>query len=357
MTWTADKPKKTGWYWYRATPSAEPHPVKIFDASVMYLWPCDDRATDKENVAKRLTGCAGEFAGPINPPLPAGNHSERREYTAIKLVFRLAKILPADQPLSVPLLRLMMASNDVRHIQKLMLAKDERIGQSNAFEEAVLNGEILHLERLLCGHLYEAGVAFREIDRPHPEIADAAVCGTEYEPTLQRLREMYASDPPGAFHRSFLYEVRNQFGFHYKPERIKTKLEEFLASGALDAEVIHAEELSGLSRYVIADHISIGIVQDILKAELPDLHEVYGKTLSKALALARDLSDVVDLMLLPLLEKDQSAILNQETGTLSAQVELMDAKQEVDEMRASSMSTEQPESSQAAEEVKERSTS
>jgi hypothetical protein len=24
MTWTTDKPRRTGWYWYSATPDAEP---------------------------------------------------------------------------------------------------------------------------------------------------------------------------------------------------------------------------------------------------------------------------------------------------------------------------------------------
>ena len=73
--------------------------------------------------------------------------NERHVYPAYRLTFRLAKVLPADEPLSIPLLRLMMASNDVRHIQKLMLSKNEQIGQGNQFEEAVLNGEILHFER------------------------------------------------------------------------------------------------------------------------------------------------------------------------------------------------------------------
>jgi len=254
------------------------------------------------------------------------------QYEAVRLVFRLADVFPVDQPLSVPLLRLMMASNDVRHIQKLMLAKDERIGQSNDFENVVLNGEILHLERMLCGHLYEAGTAFRNIDIPHPEIASTAVQGTEYEPSLQRLREVYASEPPGAFHNSFLYEVRNKFGFHYKDQAIQHKLEEFLRRGDVEAVVIHAE-LSGLSRYVIADHVSIGMLQDILDAELPDLHEAFGKAMDKALLLARDLSDVVDLMLLPLIEQHESAIIKRETGTLSVQCDLVNAKQKVDERK------------------------
>jgi hypothetical protein len=233
----------------------------------------------------------------------------------------------------------MMASNDLRHVQKLMLSKDERIGQGNTFENNVLNGEILHLERMLCGHLYEAGTAFRKIDIPNPDVANTAVQGTEYEASLQRLREIYASDPPGAFHRSFLYEVRNKFGFHYKPEAIQYKLEEFLRRGDVEAEVIHAE-LSGLSRYVIADQVSIGMLQDILNAELPDLHEAFEKAMGKALRLAGDLSDVVDMMLLPLIEQRESAIIKRETGTLSVQCDLMTAKQKVDELRAASGSAE-----------------
>ena len=190
------------------------------------------------------------------------HHDIVEQCEALRMVFRLSDVFPVAESLSTPLLRLMMASNDVRHIQKLMLSKDERSGHDNSFENQVLNGELLHLNRLLCGHLYEAGTAFRDIDIRHPEIADNAVRGTEYEPSLGRLREIYATHPPGAFHRSFLCEVRNQFGFHYKHEAIQSKLEEFVRRGDVQGEVLHAE-LTGLSRYVIADHVSIGILQDI----------------------------------------------------------------------------------------------
>jgi hypothetical protein len=225
----------------------------------------------------------------------------------------------------------MMASNDVRHIQKLMLAKDERPADRNDFEAMVLNGENMHFHRLLCGHLYEAGSAFRDIDRAHPHIANSAVAGTEYEDTLRRLREAFAQQPPGAFHHSFLKAVRDKFGFHYLPEAIRPKLDEFVLKGEIDAVAIHAE-LSGLSRYLIADFISLGILQDILNAELPALHEAFDNAMGKVLDLARDLSDIVDLMLLPLLERDQSAIIKREAGTLSVQVELTNEKQQLDEL-------------------------
>jgi hypothetical protein len=197
----------------------------------------------------------------------------------------------------------------------------------------VLNGELLHLHRLLCSHLYEAANAFRAIDDQQPEMANAAVEDTGYEQGLQRLREAYASDPPGAFHHSYLREIRHQFGFHYKSESIRAKLEDFITAGSLDGTVIAAES-GGLSRYVVADHLMIGMLQDILNAELPSLHAAFEVVMGKALSLAKDLADVVDLMLLPLLVQNPSAIIKQESGTLSVQVELMNAKPRVDKLTA-----------------------
>src|SRR5687767_5946545 len=67
---------------------------------------------------------------------------------AYKLHFRLADVFPPGNPLSVPLLRMMMAANDVRHIQKLKLSTGERIDGATDFDK-VVNGELLHLHRLL----------------------------------------------------------------------------------------------------------------------------------------------------------------------------------------------------------------
>jgi hypothetical protein len=68
MIWSIEKPTRTGWYWYRATPNAKPYPVKIFDANLLYVWPINDRVTEKENVTVRLSECSGEFAGPLELP-------------------------------------------------------------------------------------------------------------------------------------------------------------------------------------------------------------------------------------------------------------------------------------------------
>jgi hypothetical protein len=204
----------------------------------------------------------------------------------------------------------MMSVNDVRHIQKLLLSLIDLAeeGKGNELERASLNGEMFHLQRLLCGHLYEAGTAFRAIDTSHPEIADTAVRGEpEYEAALRTLREMYAAKPNGAFHHIFLKEVRDQFGFHYQDAPIRAKLEQFIQQGNVDGTATVAE-YSGLSRYNIGDHISIGLIQDLLDSELQTLHANFSEATGKTLTLARALSDVVDLMLLPLLENSDAIV-------------------------------------------------
>src|SRR5262249_7457038 len=72
---------------------------------------------------------------------------------------RRARWFPRDDPVPIPLLRLMAAANDARHVQKLMIAAmDEE--PANRGESLIQNGERGYLYRMLCGHLYEAGIAF-----------------------------------------------------------------------------------------------------------------------------------------------------------------------------------------------------
>jgi hypothetical protein len=63
LIWTTKKPTKTGWYWYRG--ECDGHTVKVLhciddDGDGPYLATSDDLA---------LTDLAGEWAGPVEPPL------------------------------------------------------------------------------------------------------------------------------------------------------------------------------------------------------------------------------------------------------------------------------------------------
>ena len=87
---------------------------------------------------------------------------------ARRIEFSLSLVFPPNEEYSAPLLRLMLATDDSRHLQKLLFNADEHFNKSNDFEVSILNGDLLHLFRLLCGHLYEAGGAFRSFENKRP---------------------------------------------------------------------------------------------------------------------------------------------------------------------------------------------
>ena len=67
MTWTTDKPKQVGWFWYRKDYDSHVHLVKISNAGdVLYIRSLDDSA--HANLTVRLDDCSGEWAGPLELP-------------------------------------------------------------------------------------------------------------------------------------------------------------------------------------------------------------------------------------------------------------------------------------------------
>ena len=78
--------------------------------------------------------------------------------------FKIEDVLRPDDPMTVPLLRLMIATDDLRHLQKLLVIVREVDETSTESDRLIHNGEIGHLFRLICGHLYEAATPFRAVD-------------------------------------------------------------------------------------------------------------------------------------------------------------------------------------------------
>ena len=63
LAWTTQRPTKIGWYWYRHGSDEEPTKVLHFiddDGDGPYIATSDDVA---------LNDLAGEWAGPVEPPL------------------------------------------------------------------------------------------------------------------------------------------------------------------------------------------------------------------------------------------------------------------------------------------------
>ena len=68
LTWTTDKPKAPGWFWYRepGLNGDKPMTAWVFDShKLFYAHLC---AVHQEPVVRQMNHCAGEWAGPMEPP-------------------------------------------------------------------------------------------------------------------------------------------------------------------------------------------------------------------------------------------------------------------------------------------------
>jgi len=69
LTWTTGKPKRPGWYWYRATPTTEPHPVDILKEALKQQkepgWYRREPITDPYSTKVRIGGAIVVFTASI----------------------------------------------------------------------------------------------------------------------------------------------------------------------------------------------------------------------------------------------------------------------------------------------------
>jgi hypothetical protein len=220
-----------------------------------------------------------------------------------------------------------MAVNDSRHISKLLIAANENAPMPDSLEISIASGETLHLFRLLCAHLYEAGVAFRSLSS---ELFEKAVAGNSRgEKDLDYLRDCYSEEPKQAFHYSYLKPIRDNLGFHYKNKPLEEALRYHNAKGDLEGVLVIAEFL-GLGRYTIGDHLANAEIKDILGVDLNDYPERLTEKMREVVQLSGALSYVVDQLIFSVVKSRRDAILQIEEGTITVPPFLAKAKQKTD---------------------------
>jgi hypothetical protein len=244
---------------------------------------------------------------------------------ARRIKFQIDKIFPLDEPQSVPLLRLMMASNDVRHLQKLLLSANERAKTASDIERSILNGEISHLLKLLCGHLYEAGNAFRNFEGKCAGLLDAATAKDEdRKADLIYLRQVYAKTTAGAFHYNFLKPIRDYFGFHYKERQLREELERHIKANDLEGNLI-VVEYEGLGRYSVSDHLAASAAQQLLGATPDNFQQKFAEAMFEAVKVGQALFQVVDHLLFHIFRIRKDAIIDEQDGEVTVPPELLRA--------------------------------
>src|SRR5215510_10926075 len=124
--------------------------------------------------------------------------------------FDPARVFPLDDPLTLPLLRLMLATDDVRHASVLFVMADHQVRHTTGVQQALHAGQMWYLFRLLCSHLHEGGNALHTLlksvaNRRLQDLLRDRAAGTA---ALERLLPAFGAE-------AFVTRVRNSIGSHY----------------------------------------------------------------------------------------------------------------------------------------------
>ena len=250
---------------------------------------------------------------------------------AVRIEFVTTQIFPQNAALSAAILRLMMATDDLRHLMKLLTEAGEGVDKANEVESLVLNGELLHLFRLACGHLYEARQAFNNLQSEDKDFLDIAMANDEKgEAALKFLREAYVDTPKK---ENILYLVRQGIGFHYPQDRIRDTYAKYAPTEELELGSIIQCEVHGLGRYVLADNIAALIFVEALNTNVERLRETFKETQEWVIRLAGNLAIVVDRALQHCFEKNPSAIRKEHECTITVPQRVQQAKDIVQKER------------------------
>ena len=211
--------------------------------------------------------------------------------------FDPARVLPPDDKLTLPLLRLMLATDDVRHANLLFVMANEQVDQTTGVQRALHGGQLWYAFRLLCSHLKEGGDALKTLVN---SVADSRLNDLlrgrrDAIEALRRLRSAFGKE-------TFITRVRDSVGFHYQQADIKRVFERDLADGRVEGAVI-ACEVGGLSRFTITDVLALRLLDEAAGADLAAGGAEFAKRGEEVTMLSDDLSTLVGHLVGALLEQ------------------------------------------------------
>jgi len=182
--------------------------------------------------------------------------------------FRIAEVLPPDDPMTVPVLRLLMAIDDVRRAQIRLIEDHERIFASPPASKYLAAGDFLYSLRCLFSHLDEGGTAVKHLDNKAKRRVDTLLVDKpEARAALSALRTFFQS--PG-YDNSVISRIRDTVGSHYKDAEVTSLVAAEVKDGALLESAV--AEVGGLTR--MADPIVRAIMAkfnggDLLTTDTP----------------------------------------------------------------------------------------
>lgn len=234
---------------------------------------------------------------------------------AVLVEFRLRDAFPVNDRLSVPLLRLMAATNDARHMVRLLTALHDGIESLNDTEKLLRAAEFGYFLRMLCGHLHEAGIAIRGIwtdpkaRRRAQKVLRAAEDGGK---AFEEVRRQFSDYAPGSV-KYVLEHIRNHAAFHYLHHDF-----EAAHRNHPDESALLIATASGFSRYLVTDGFASFAIQQVVGPGYGD----YTRDVTRVSELSNLLATAVDYLLVAFFRDRESAILKRETVSITIPAEI-----------------------------------
>ena len=196
----------------------------------------------------------------------------KRLAAVVTFRFRIAEVLPADDPMTVPVLRLLMAIDDVRRAQIYLLEAQERLIALPPAAKYLAAGDFLYSLRLLFSHLDEGGTAIKHLDTKAKKRVDALLRDKpEAQLALGKVRAFFQSPD---YDNSLVSRIRDTVGAHYKDSEVSGLVAAEVKDGALLESVV--ADMGGLAR--LADPIVRAIMAkfnggDLLTTDTPAVEQ------------------------------------------------------------------------------------
>ncbi len=245
---------------------------------------------------------------------------------AVTFRFRVAQVLPPDDPMTVPLLRLVMAVDDVRRAQIQLVEARERIDLAPTAEKYLALGDFLYAMRHLFSHLHEAGIAIRRLDTKAKSRVDATLAGNrEAVAALKAVRKFFNAADYG---KSLTARVRNTIGSHYDDAEITALVRAEVTNDSLIEST--AAEVGGLAR--IADPFVREIMYRLNGGDFLTQEE-HTIEVAKALDLAGHVTTFVDRLFDALIGQHPGAVVEQREALLEIPPLVIRAREAVDAAR------------------------
>ncbi|MBI4269035.1 MAG: hypothetical protein HY615_01765 [Candidatus Rokubacteria bacterium] len=284
-----------------------------------------------ERSARLTYPAGGLWAGRwFCPECASGRKKITRLSSLVAFRFRVAEVLPPGDPMTAPAVRLMVAVDDVRRAQILMVEAMERF--DDPAERHRTPGDFLYSVKLLLSHMHEAGHALRRLDGWAARGADgenrvnALLAGEDHRQGMAALRKLRRFFSAPAYWESLIPRVRNAIGFHYDERAVAAVMKENFAGDALLEST--AASVGGLAR--MADPVMRAIMSrasggDIMAAKTEH---------SQALDICGHLIAFVDHLFDALVRAHRDAIVEKDARVVDVPPLIARAAEAVDAERA-----------------------